>query len=276
MIFVVGAAGLLGGSLLHRLERRGVVCAGSCRSARLGLVEFDLATPEKSPLPTGIRTAILCAWHGGVVEAAERPDETHTANVHGNLALIDRLRQTGAKIVFLSTSLVFSQAPTEAYAPISPCCEYARQKAEVEQSLDPAVDAIVRLTKVGETVLPRLHQWADSLRAGQPVRASTRLRLAPVRQEPAVAGLGWLAENFQPGVFQMSARRDASYFDVARLMAERLQVAPRLVEADQEAGSKLFHPTPASGALDIAAPSGCPDWPEGDDALQFLVESAIS
>jgi dTDP-4-dehydrorhamnose reductase len=240
------------------------------------LAGFDLASPEKSPWPAGIRTAVLCAWQGGVVEAAEEPGETRAVNVHGNLALIDRLRQTGVNIVFLSTSLVFSQAPAEAYAPLSPCCEYARQKAEVEQSLDPAVDAIVRLTKVGETVLPRLQTWAGSLREGQPVRASTRLRLAPIRREAAVTGLGWLAENFQPGVFQMSAQHDASYFDVARLLAKRLAVAPHLVEADQEAGSKLFDPAPAAGSLVIAAPPGCPDWPEGDDALQFLVESAIS
>lgn len=276
MIFVVGASGLLGGSLLHRLKQRGVRCAGSARNPRQGLVRFNLAAPEKLRWPTGIRTAVLCAWHGGVAEAAEGPGETRAVNVHGTLALIDRLRQNGVNIVFLSTSLVFSQAPAEAYAPLSPCCEYARQKAEVEHSLDPSVDAIVRLTKVGETVLPRLQTWAESLRAGLPVRAATHLRLAPIRRESAVAGLGWLAENFQPGVFQMSARHDASYFDVARLLAKRLAVASHLVEADQEAGSKFFDSTPAAGSLVIAAPSGCPDWPQGDDALQFLVERAIS
>ncbi len=276
MIFVVGAEGLLGAALLDQLRQAGAASAGSSRKPGSPLVHLELASVRDCVLPSPIGTAVLCAWHGGVAEAAEDPAGTRAINVEGNLALIQHLRQAGANIVFLSTSLVFSQGPAEPGFPLSPCCEYARQKAEVEQFLDPAKDAIVRITKVGETVLPRLRFWAEELRAERPIQASESLRLAPVMIAATVAGLGWLAENFQPGVFQMSGPRDASYFEVARQLAERLAVPPLLVSPDPLAGTKLFHPMPASGALVAAAPRACPEWLGEENALQLLVERAIS
>ncbi len=276
MILVTGGEGLIGAALRDGLTQRGVACVGSSRRPHPGSVHLDLASVDEAVLPAGLTTAVLCAWQGGVAECAADPAATRAVNVAGNLALITRLRAAGANIMFLSTSLVFSGPGHAPASPTSPCCEYAKQKCEVEAALDPRRDAIIRVTKVGETLLPRLRAWAQDLRAGNAVQASEALRVAPVMLKEVAAGLGWLAEHFQPGIFQMSARHDSSYFEVAQKLAARLPFAAETLVANRSAGVQLFHPLPSTGALEWASPEGCPVWPDGGDALQLLVETAIS
>ena len=194
-------------------------------------------------------------------------------NVEGNLELAAKLRNSGVNVVFLSTSLVFSGADTSAAANVSPCCAYAEQKATVEKALEAGRDAIVRVTKVGETLMPRLSGWAATLRAGGRIAAAKHLRVAPVMLDEVVAGLMCLARRFEPGTYQMSAREDQSYFELGQSLAS---FAGGAVVEDPSAGAPFFHSFPVTGRLEIAAPAGCRQWPRGDDHAQRLVQSALS
>lgn len=275
MIFVTGANGLIGGGLLADLQRRKIVSQGSGRRGAEGVeCLLDLGSVEDAELPPEIEVAVLCAWSGGVAECAQDPEGTRRINVEGTLTLIRRLKECGAKIIFPSTSLVFSGVEDGADSPLSPGCEYARQKAAVEQALDPSVDVILRMTKVGETLLPRLNTWVDDLRGSRRVTAASWLRVAPVLLSDIIAGLIWLAVNFQPGIFQMSAGRDTSYFDIARRLAQSLGVSDSLVFEDASP-SRIFDRTPMRGSLDIVAPVGCTAWPDGRDVVLTLVEQAV-
>ncbi|MBE2179990.1 MAG: sugar nucleotide-binding protein [Chthoniobacterales bacterium] len=276
MIFVTGADGLVGGGLVGELQRGNTTSRGSGRRGAAGeRHSLDLGAVEHAELPPDIKVAVLCAWSGGVAECAQNPEGTRRVNVEGNLMLIRRLKERGAKIVFPSTSLVFSGPETGARSPLSPGCEYSRQKAAVEEALDPSVDVILRITKVGETLSPRLNAWVDDLRSRRRVDAASWLRVAPVLLPDTIAGLAWLAVNFQPGIFQMSASRDTSYFDIARSLARSLGVPDALVSEDASP-SRLFDCIPVCGSLEIAAPAGCAAWPDGRDVVQTLVEKAIS
>jgi nucleoside-diphosphate-sugar epimerase len=270
VILVTGAGGLVGGALMQKLRSEGRVVWGPPREGAGGL---DLAKVSSSDFPSGITTAFLCAWQGGVAEAAQNPAQAHRINVDGNRHLIAKLRQEGTQMVFLSTSLVFSGADTGAHAPLSPCCLYGEDKAAVESFLDPARDAIVRITKVGETLLPRLKRWAEALRSGRQVAAAGHLRVAPVMLDEVVAGLACFAKDFRPGLYQMSAGRDHSYRDLAGMLAARVG---GVVTDDPAAGAGLFDPFPVSGRLEIAAPDRCDAWPGDEDRAQRLVQSALS
>jgi dTDP-4-dehydrorhamnose reductase len=270
VILVTGASGLIGGALAQKLRSKGAVVWAP---PRLGNDALDLAKISSTKLPARITTAFLCAWHGSVAEAAQDPRGTHQVNVEGTRQLIDELRQTGAKIVFLSTSLVFSCADTSAYAPLSPCCLYGKQKASAESFCDVREDVIIRITKVGETLLPRLKHWSNSLRAGGQVAAAGHLRVAPVMLGEVVAGLAGLAYEFTPGIYQMSARRDYSYLELANFLALRVG---GLVTDDPGAGTSFFQTFPKVGCLKVTAPERCEVWPSGDDHVQSLVQTAIS
>ena len=275
MILITGADGLIGGALFRLRVGRGVPCSGTSISGTAGLLPFELSHADHFDVPKGVETAVLCAWYGGVNECAAARAETHALNVDGNTALIGKLRRSGVNIIFLSTSLVFSGTEVGPFSTRMPCCEYARQKVAVEEALDPGRDAVVRVTKVGETLLPRLRGWAGNLARGEPIRVASDLRVACVMLHEVVGGLAWLAQNFQPGVFQMSAAKDAGYRDIACALAGRLQVSSNLlIDTPLEGG--IFQAVPATGVLEIAGPVGCTEWPDGRDVLQTLVEQAIS
>jgi hypothetical protein len=188
VILVTGGGGLIGGALVARLKSEGFeVWAPDRGSGNSG--GLDLEDVSSAVFPRRLQTAFLCAWSGGVSEAALDPESMRRVNVEGNRELIERLKQRGTKVVFLSTSLVFSGAETSSSAPLSPCCVYGAQKAAVEAGLDSRHDVIVRITKVGETLLPRLAGWAKMLRSGGRVAAASHLRVAPVMLEETVEGL---------------------------------------------------------------------------------------
>lgn len=272
MILVTGAGGLIGGALVRRLRSDGLDVWSLSRSggAHDGL---DLDRVSAADLPPELQTAFLCAWHGGVAEAAQDPQGTRRTNVDGNLELAGRLKRAGANVVFLSTSLVFSGVDTSAAAALSPCCAYGEQKAAVESGLDVLHDTIVRVTKVGETLMPRLSQWATALRTGGQVAAAGHLRVAPVMLEEVVEGLVGLARDFEPGIYQMSAWQDHSYLSFAEALAA--QAGGEVVD-DPAAGEDVFRPFPLSGRLEVAAPSRSRHWPSGGDHAQRLVQSALS
>ena len=272
VILVTGAGGLIGGALVARLRSEGHEVWAPSRSKR-NSAGLDLDQPDGGTFPEAIQTAFLCAWRGGVVEAAQDEQGTWRTNVEGNLALIKRLREQSVNMVFLSTSLVFAGGETSAHAPLSPCCRYAEQKAAVEGALDPRRDVIVRITKVGETLLPRMRQWAASLRAEGSIVAARALRLAPVLLDEVVDGLAGIARHPLPGIYHMSARRDHSYFDLAASLSS---VVGGVVADDPGAGKDVFRPIPVSGRLIICSPVGSSAWPTGEDRAQLLVERALS
>ena len=109
MIFVVGGRGLIGRAAVAELNARNLPCAFSSRRAPAHNSEYtvDLDAPAQAVLPKRVSVAVLCAWRGGVVECAQDPVGTRRTNVDGLLHLADRLRAQGAKIIFLSSSLVF-------------------------------------------------------------------------------------------------------------------------------------------------------------------------
>ena len=272
MILVTGASGLIGSALVWRLRSESCDVWAPSREGSAGEA-LALENASSAKLPAGLQTAFLCAWQGGVAEAAHDPQGTWRTNVEGNLALVRRLKQSGTKVIFISTSLVFSTSDTSAMAPLAPCCGYGEQKATVEAGLDVRHDAIVRVTKVGETLLPRLSQWATTLRAGGRVAAAGHLRVAPAMLEEVIEGLVGLAREFEPGIYQMSSRQDHSYLNLAQSLAA--QVGGEVAD-DPEAGAGVFRPFPASGCLQISVPSRSRHWPSGADHAQRLVQSALS
>lgn len=138
-------------------------------------------------------------------------------------------------MVFLSTSQVFSGtvarcAPDASPDPIS---EYGRQKAAAERRVLSLGErgAVVRLTKVAETLLPLFSRWEAALRRGQEVRPFSDMTAAPVPLSFVVEALTRLADRRLSGITQVSAGRDLSYADMARLVA-----------AHAGADSALIHP----------------------------------
>lgn len=180
-------------------------------------------------------------------DCAARPDLSERVNVAAPVALARRLAADGARIVFVSTNLVLDGETPFARldAPRRPQTLYAAQKARVETALledGPPVAAVLRITKVAETLLPLLGRWAQDLAAGRIVRPFSDLVCAPLRLAALVEALVRLGAAPRPGLHHFGADRDVAYAEIARCLAAALGRDPALVEPTTAAAAGVRLP----------------------------------
>ncbi|MEN6344244.1 MAG: sugar nucleotide-binding protein [Armatimonadia bacterium] len=255
----MGADSTLGRALLLRLQELGLPCLGTTRR--------DGSTPDRLPLdlagipadwrpPEGVAVAYLCAAVTSTNQCRSDPEGTRRTNVIGTLAVARTLREAGAHLVFLSTNLVFdgSVPHQRAYSPTCPQTEYGRQKAEVEAKLLEQPGAtVLRLTKVLTSHMGLVQGWLSELREGRSIQPLSDLPLAPVSLPQVVEALSTLGLRRPEGIFQLSARDDFAYAEMAQLLAKGLGVEPGLVQpiCSKDAGLDLEH-VPRFTSLDTS------------------------
>lgn len=273
MNLVVGADGLIGSALLAELRARGLPAAGTSRRPGSHHLALDLRDPGGFVAPGGGGTAFLCVGCGGVAGCAAEPRDTAAVQVDGQARLAEMLAIVGFRVVLVSSSLVFDgtlRAPGVG-EPLSPACEYGRQKARLE-SLMPAGSAIVRVTKVAESLTPRLVDWRDSLRQHGVFRVARGLRLAPVTLADLTAQLASLADAFQPGVFHLSAADDLDHPELAAMWASALGFsASCVIDAPLDLGVWFGKHRPQA-ALGVHAPGAGWTPPASRLILRSLID----
>jgi dTDP-4-dehydrorhamnose reductase len=257
-VLVIGADGAIGSAVAARLEAQGTAVARTSRRGTSADISLDLAAlPATWTPPPGISAAVLCAAVTSTEACRDRPDEARRVNVEGTLELARRLADAGARIVFLSTNLVFDGSTpfTPATAARCPRTAYGQMKAEAEERLLAlGGTTVIRLTKVIGRSLPVIDRWRDSLGHGEPIRPLTDLVIAPVSLDLATTVIAAAAREPLGPILQVSARADVSYADVATRLASRWGAAPGLVlpTSAAELGLTLEH-LPQHTTLDASA-----------------------
>jgi dTDP-4-dehydrorhamnose reductase len=251
-VLVVGADGMIGCSLMARLQQEGVRVLGTTR--RLAYAENSLVflrledDLESWRCPSQVQVAVLCA---GVskIEACERdPEGTARANVRGTSILAQGLASAGKFVIYLSTNQVFDGTvpQRQPFDPLSPRTEYGRQKAEVERRLQALGDkaSVVRLTKVLQPGMPLLKGWKEELQSKRAIRPFADMTMAPVPLSFVVDVLRRLILWRLPGVIQVSGSHDVSYAEVAFYLAQRVGADQALVQPTtaREAGFNCHVP----------------------------------
>jgi dTDP-4-dehydrorhamnose reductase len=257
-VLVIGADSAIGSAVAARLEAAGAAVARTSRRGHSADIPLDLAAlPAAWSPPPGISAAVLCAAVTSTEACRDRPDEARRVNVEGTLELARRLAASGARIVFLSTNLVFDGSTpfTPATAARCPRTAYGRMKAEAEERLLAlGGTTVIRLTKVIGRGLPVIDRWRDSLARGESIRPLTDLVIAPVTLDLATTVIAAAAREPLGPILQVSARADVSYADVATRLASRWGAAPDLVlpTSAAELGLTLEH-LPLHTTLDASA-----------------------
>jgi len=259
---IVGADGLIGASLAESLRHEGHEVLGTTRRKQSAGLMLDLANAEEFQVPPGVDIAFICAGIGSLVECAKSPEATARVNVVGTAYLAKQLVERGSRAVYLSTNLVFdgSAPAADTSDSVRPCCEYGRQKAELESRLRGDDYACVRLTKVVESLTPRFEAWRSDLRQGKRIVVSEKLRFSPVSLNETVRALADFAHDFRPGLFHISGDEGFSYYEAALRLAQESFLPAELIEIDPKAGSDLFEPMPAFATLAVRAPTGSSCW----------------
>lgn len=247
-VLVVGADGTIGEAVAARLEAAGVAVMRTSRRGTTGSIPLDLAALSASWKPPPETTAaVLCAAVTSTDACRDRPEECGRVNVEATVDLGRRLAEAGARIVFLSTNMVFDGTVpfTPAVAVRCPRTAYGRMKAEAEDRLLAlgAGTTVVRLTKVMGRALPVIDRWRGALGRGEAIRPLSDLVLAPVSLDLAAGVIAAAAREALGPVLQVSARADVSYADVARRLAARWGFASERVlpVTVAESGVRLEH-----------------------------------
>jgi dTDP-4-dehydrorhamnose reductase len=163
--------------------------------------------------------AIVCAAICEVDRCAREPEATRWVNVQKTRELFADLTRLGARTVFTSTSWVFDgeQGAYREDDPVSPTCEYGRQKVAVEEWLRETIpDALIyRLDKlVGRKPHPRnlFTQWVQQVEREGLVRCIAGQFFSPVALGDAADGMLMGCERGLRGVYHLGGpecvRRD--------------------------------------------------------------------
>lgn len=276
---VVGSNGLIGAALLAKLSASGFAATGTTRRvpAASGTLPLDLgAAPASWTVPAGIQIAFLCAGVTKIDDCRKDPSSSARINVDALGTLAEKLAAQGAFVVFLSSSQVFSgtESLPSAETPLSPATEYGRQKAAAEARILRLGQraAVVRITKVSETLAPLFSRWEKALRRGEEIHPFSDMSAAPVPLSLVLEALIRVGEGRLPGVTQVSADRDLSYADMAELVAQRIKADAALVRPVRARDSGLdLEAVPVHTALDTSRLRGlglqAPDPSAGIGAL---------
>jgi len=138
-ILVIGREGQLARSLAERGQRDGL----SLRF--VGRPDVDLADPDslrRAIRASGAEIIVNAAAHTAVDQAEDEPGVAFALNVTGPKALAEAARETGARLVHVSTDYVFDgsgERPWREDDPTGPRSVYGRTKLEGEAAVRAAL-----------------------------------------------------------------------------------------------------------------------------------------
>lgn len=256
---VIGGDGLLGSSLASHLTQTGQhvhstyffndqICTGSSFLDLRG----DISNWQ---IPGPIDVAFLCAAVTSLDQCRTQPEETRKINVENTLSLAKRILQAGAALFFPSSNLVFDGLVPfrKATDQVSPRCEYGKQKVETERGLSDLTErvSIVRFTKIIGPGMALIQNWITDLRQGKAIHPFSDMVLSPVPLRFATEAIIAIMQRERYGLWQVSAREDVTYEQMARYLARKMGISQKLVEPISVGQSGLrFETLPEYTTLD--------------------------
>jgi dTDP-4-dehydrorhamnose reductase len=228
---IIGSDSLIGQNLFFALDQAGEDVIKTTRrknyiSAQSTFLELGHDSINNWIIPEGITVAFFLAGITSITYCQKYPKRSYKVNVQNTIKLIERLIEKNIFIVFPSTNLVFNgEKPfSKENDPVSPTTLYGKQKVEVEQYLlsKGKTSCILRLTKIAESLLPLLKEWALMLYMNKIVNPFSDKYLAPVSLVHCIQVMLAIAKNRYTGIFQFSGDRDISYEQLCMCLANSI------------------------------------------------------
>jgi dTDP-4-dehydrorhamnose reductase len=264
-ILVTGASGQLGGYLLRRLSghRLTVIAwSGSHRGECFGSVlqPVDLSNPD------AVRTAFREAkpevvLHAGALARISNchrdPDLARRINTDGSALLADLAAESGARLLLVSTDLVFDgeRGCYREEDPAAPLSVYGRSKADAEAAVLAVPRGVVaRLSLLyGPSVVGRpsfFDEQVAALRAGRPVTLFADEWRTPLALSAAAEALVTLAQSDCTGLFHLGGPERLSRLEMGQRLAGFLGVSASTIVAVNRADAPSPEPRPRDTSLD--------------------------
>jgi dTDP-4-dehydrorhamnose reductase len=264
-LLLTGASGQLGSYLLSELARLSHEVIAWSGSGTGSLSGFPLQTVElgdtdrvvaafREARPTGVIHAAAVA---SVAECYRDPERARQVNVGGTRLLTELAAESRARLLFVSTDLVFSgnAAPYQEGAEPAPLSGYGRTKAEAETIvLGVPRSLAVRVSLLfGPSLTGRASFFEQQLAA---LRKRKKMKLfedewrTPIALPAAARALLALVECDTAGVLHLGGPERLSRLEMGRRLAGHLGLDPFTFVASRQAESPAPEPRPRDVSLD--------------------------
>lgn len=272
-LLVTGAAGVLGGRLASLLAREHVVVAGRRRSpvpAGLDSVALDLLEDDPEAILDAARPdAVVHAAALVEPDRCERePDLARRLNVEASERLARACAQRGARLVLVSTDLVFSDgdAPRDEATPPHPASVYGSTKRAAEEAVLAAAEgnAVARVPLVvGRGHGPRATAteallWA--LRAGRALQLYTDQFRTPADPESVAAGISRILACEARGIFHLAGPERLSRHALGLRVASRRGLDPGAIAPVTHESKPPLAPRPRDASLESSRTRDVLGW----------------
>jgi dTDP-4-dehydrorhamnose reductase len=263
-LLLTGASGQLGAYLLRELAAAGMkvtAWSGARRGELFGVPLQPVDLADSDAIAVAFRQArpeaiLHAAAVASVAECHRDPERARRVNVGGTAALAELSAAASARLVLVSTDLVFDgeRAPyREADLP-APLSVYGRSKADAETAaLAEPRAAVARVSLLfGRALTGRpsfFDQQADALRGGRPVTLFADEWRTPLHLATAARALVALARADFSGVLHVGGPERLSRLEMGRRLARFLGADPGVIVPALRADAPAPEPRPRDVSL---------------------------
>lgn len=267
-ILVTGANGFLGSRVAAYFRSRAetISCgrdAFDITDARAVMDAICAARPD---------AVVHCAAVSDTGRSERDPSLSEAVNVRGSIHVAMACKETGAKLVWLSSDQIYNgcitAGPLAEDTPVAPENVYGRHKLRAEQEVGRILPSAVALRASWMYDLPgspRVNRnplvlLAEAAASGIPLRF-------PVRDARGLTDAQTMVQNiekalaFPGGVYNFGSENDRNAYETARFLAHALDLPDSLVQPDPtrypEHPRNLLMNTSKARALGVSFPSTC-------------------
>ena len=258
-ILVTGATGLLGGHVVTEAERRReqTVAVGGPRRGHSGIDLADTAAVQALFERVRPDVVLHAAALSAMADCARDPELATRINVGGTASVARAARATGARLVHVSTDLVFDgeHAPYAEEAPTAPTSAYGRTKRDAElAALEAPGAVVVRVSLLfGPTLTARKGFFDAQLEA---LRNATQMSLfvdewrTPLSLRAAAEGLLAIGASDIEGTLHFGGPERMSRHEMGTRLARVIGVTGTTIIAASRTSVPTAEPRPRDVALD--------------------------
>src|SRR3954469_18015415 len=286
---ITGASGLLGAYLLRELQGGDTAVAawGHSKGGPLfgvTLRPVDLADPDgvagafRETRPDVIIHSAALARVG---DCHRDPGRAWRVNAAGSAALAELAAASGARLVLVSTDMVFdgTQAPYREQAPPPPLSAYGRSRAAAEAAvLVGPRSAVARVSLLFGPALSGRPGFFDeqdaALRQGGPLTLFSDEWRTPLDLPTAARALVALARSDFTGLLHVGGPERLSRLEAGHRLAAFLGADPSVIVAARRDQAPAAEPRPRDLSLDSSRWRGLfpgLPWPGWEEALRGLL-----
>jgi len=262
-LLITGASGHLGSYLVREAVQQGlqvVAWSGTSHGERFGVPLLPVDLADASQIKDAFAAAPTLVIHAGamagVAQCRSDPGIANQINVHASRYLAELAARAGARLVLVSTDLVFDGASgnyTEEDSP-APLSAYAATKAAAERIvLDFPRHAVVRVSLLyGRCLAGRPHFFDEQvrcLRSGQPVCLFKDEWRTPLSFLTAARALLDIGHSDCEGIIHVGGPERLSRLDMGLRLAKYLEVDFAAIVAASRESLPATEPRPRDTSL---------------------------